>query len=65
MVGQDSLMPTVMALGNVHRENFRIMPDVNGAPIFGVNDFDETINDFDETIYAPFTWDLKRGAVGF
>ena len=58
MVGQDSLMPTVMALGNVHRENFRIMPDVNGALIFGVNDFDETI-------YAPFTWDLKRGAVSF
>ena len=51
-------MPTVMALGNVHRENFRIMPDVNGALIFGVNDFDETI-------YAPFTWDLKRGAVSF
>ncbi|WP_299822553.1 DUF2252 family protein [uncultured Jannaschia sp.] len=58
MVGQDSHMPTVMALGDVHPENFGIMPDVNGAPIFGVNDFDETI-------YAPFTWDLKRGAVGF
>lgn len=58
MVGQDSDMPSVMALGDVHPGNFGIMPDENGVPIFGVNDFDETI-------YAPFTWDLKRGAVGF
>ena len=58
MVGQDAHMPTVMALGDVHPENFGVMPDENGAPIFGVNDFDETM-------YAPFTWDLKRGAVGF
>lgn len=58
MVGQDAHMPTVMALGDVHPENFGVMPDMNGAPIFGVNDFDEAI-------YAPFTWDLKRGAVGF
>lgn len=58
MVGQDADMPTVMALGDVHPGNFGIMPDKNGAPIFGVNDFDETI-------YAPFTWDLKRGSVGF
>lgn len=58
MVGQDAHMPTVMALGDVHPENFGVMPDDNGAPIFGVNDFDETA-------YAPFTWDLKRGATGF
>ena len=58
MVGDDAHMPTVMALGDVHPSNFGIMPDENGAPIFGVNDFDEAI-------YAPFTWDLKRGAVGF
>ncbi|MFZ3585449.1 DUF2252 domain-containing protein, partial [Loktanella sp. DJP18] len=58
MVGQDSHMPSVLALGDVHPENFGVMPDMNGAPIFGVNDFDETI-------YAPFTWDIKRGAVGF
>ena len=58
MVGQDEHMPSVLALGDVHPENFGIMPDENGAPIFGVNDFDETI-------YAPFTWDIKRGAVGF
>ena len=58
LVGQDRHMPTVMALGDVHPENFGVMPDENGAPIFGVNDFDETF-------YAPFTWDLKRGATGF
>ncbi|MBJ3761421.1 DUF2252 family protein [Maribius pontilimi] len=58
MVGSDQHMPTVMALGDVHPENFGVMPDKHGAPIFGVNDFDEVI-------YAPFTWDLKRGAVGF
>ncbi|MEN3791391.1 DUF2252 family protein [Fulvimarina sp. MAC3] len=58
MVGEDAGMPSVMALGDVHPENFGVMPDDHGAPIFGVNDFDETI-------YAPFTWDLKRGAVGF
>lgn len=58
MVGQDADMPTVMALGDVHPNNFGVMPDKHGSPIFGVNDFDETI-------YAPFTWDIKRGAVGF
>jgi len=58
MVGEDAGMPTVMALGDVHPENFGIMPDQAGNPIFGVNDFDEAI-------YAPFTWDMKRGAVGF
>ncbi|UWQ22383.1 DUF2252 domain-containing protein [Jannaschia sp. W003] len=58
MVGEDGHMPTVPALGDVHPEYFGIMPDRNGAPIFGVNDFDETI-------YAPFTWEIKRGIVGF
>ena len=58
MVGQDAAMPTVLALGDVHPENFGIMPDKNNVPIFGVNDFDEVF-------YAPFTWDIKRGATGF
>ena len=58
MVGEDGAMPSVMALGDVHPENFGVMPDRHGAPIFGVNDFDEVA-------YAPFTWDLKRGATGF
>ena len=58
MIGDDAGMPTIMALGDVHPSNFGIMPDAHGAPIFGVNDFDEAV-------YAPFTWDLKRGAAGF
>lgn len=58
MAGQDGDKPTVMALGDVHPENFGVMPDRHGSPIFGVNDFDEAA-------YAPFTWDMKRGATGF
>ncbi|MES1937863.1 DUF2252 domain-containing protein [Salinisphaera hydrothermalis] len=58
MAGDDAWMPTVLTLGDVHPENFGVMPNVNNVPIFSVNDFDEAY-------YAPFTWDLKRGAVGF
>lgn len=58
LAGEDAWMPTVLALGDVHPENFGVMPNADNIPIFGVNDFDEAC-------YAPFTWDLKRGAVGF
>ena len=58
MAGQDDPMPTVLALGDVHPENFGIMPNTNNVPVFSVNDFDEAC-------YAPFTWDLRRGATGF
>lgn len=58
MAGSDANMPTVLVLGDVHPENFGIMPNKDNVPIFGVNDFDETY-------YAPFTWDLKRGAMAF
>ncbi|MGB7364826.1 MAG: DUF2252 family protein [Rhodococcus sp. (in: high G+C Gram-positive bacteria)] len=58
MAGEDAWMPTVLTLGDVHPENFGVMPSADNVPIFGVNDFDEAY-------YAPFTWDLKRGAVGF
>ncbi len=58
LAGEDAWMPTVLTLGDVHPENFGVMPSVDNVPIFGVNDFDEAY-------YAPFTWDLKRGAVGF
>jgi uncharacterized protein (DUF2252 family) len=34
------------------------MPNADGVPFFG-------LNDFDEAAYAPFSWDVKRGAVGF
>ncbi|HEX6255607.1 MAG TPA: DUF2252 family protein [Euzebyales bacterium] len=58
LAGEDAWMPTVLTLGDVHPENFGVMPSADNVPIFGVNDFDESY-------YAPFTWDLKRGAVGF
>jgi len=58
MAGEDSWMPTVLTLGDVHPENFGVMPNANNVPFF-------SINDFDEAYFAPFTWDLKRGAVGF
>ncbi|MBW3603706.1 MAG: DUF2252 domain-containing protein [Actinobacteria bacterium] len=58
LAGEDAWMPTVLTLGDVHPENFGVMPSADNVPIFGVNDFDEAY-------YAPFTWDLKRGAVGF
>ncbi|WP_110692577.1 DUF2252 domain-containing protein [Salinicola halophyticus] len=58
MAGDDAWMPTVLALGDVHPENFGVMPNASNVPIFSVNDFDEAY-------YAPFTWDIKRGAVGF
>lgn len=58
MAGDDAWMPTVLALGDVHPSNFGVMPNVNNVPIFSVNDFDEAY-------YAPFTWDIRRGAVGF
>lgn len=58
MAGEDAGIPTVLTLGDVHPENYGVMPSSDDVPIFGVNDFDEAY-------YAPFTWDLKRGAVGF
>ncbi len=58
LAGEDAWMPTVLTLGDVHPENFGVMPSVDNVPIFGSNDFDEAF-------YAPFTYDLKRGATGF
>ncbi|WP_187336452.1 DUF2252 domain-containing protein [Novosphingopyxis iocasae] len=58
MAGTDGAMPEVLLLGDVHPENFGIMPNIDHAPIFSVNDFDEAG-------YGPFSWDIKRGATGF
>lgn len=58
MAGMDAWMPTVLTLGDVHPNNFGVMPNAHNVPVFGVNDFDEAY-------YAPFTWDLRRGATGF
>ena len=35
-----------------------VMPNADGAPCF-------SLNDFDEAAYAPFSWEVKRGAVSF
>lgn len=58
LAGADAAMPQVLAVGDVHPENFGAMPNRDGSPFFG-------INDFDEAHFAPFTWDLRRGALGF
>jgi len=56
--GTDGHLPVVFTIGDVHPENFGVMPNADGEPFFGVNDFDEAY-------FAPFSWDVKRGAVGF
>jgi uncharacterized protein (DUF2252 family) len=58
MAGADAHLPTVLAIGDIHPENFGVMPNADGSPFFG-------INDFDEAHFAPFSWDLRRGATGF
>jgi uncharacterized protein (DUF2252 family) len=56
--GEDAWYPTVLTLGDVHPENFGVMASADDSPLFGPKDFDEAF-------YAPFTWDLKRGATAF
>ena len=56
--GMDAHLPAVFTLGDVHPENFGVMPNEDDTPIFGVNDFDEAA-------FAPFSYDVKRGATGF
>lgn len=56
--GVDGHLPTVFCIGDVHPENFGIMPGADGRPFFSANDFDEVW-------IAPFTYDVHRGAVGF
>jgi uncharacterized protein (DUF2252 family) len=56
--GTDAHLPMVFSIGDIHPENFGVMPNADGVPFFGVNDFDEAH-------VAPFSWDVKRGALGF
>lgn len=58
LVGSDFHLPGAPVVGDVHPENFGILPGADGEPIFSVNDLDEAW-------MAPFTWDVERGAVGF
>jgi len=56
--GTDTDLPMVLTIGDIHPENFGVMPNADRVPFFGVNDFDEAH-------VAPFSWDVKRGAAGF
>ncbi len=58
LAGLDTTAPHVLLNGDVHPENFGIVTDAHGALQFGVNDFDEATP-------GPFTFDVRRGAVGF
>lgn len=58
MVGSDPDLPQVFCIGDVHPENYGVMPNTDGVPFFG-------LNDFDEAEVAPFSWDVKRAALGF
>ncbi|MCA9117562.1 MAG: DUF2252 family protein, partial [Planctomycetaceae bacterium] len=58
IAGTDGHLPVVLVIGDAHPENFGVMPNEDGAPFFGVNDFDEAA-------FAPFSWELKRASVGF
>lgn len=58
LAGSDAHLPFVPTVGDVHPENFGVLPGADGKPLF-------SLNDMDEAWMAPFTWDLGRGAVGF
>ena len=46
----------VQSCGDCHLANFGIYAALDGAPVFDITDFDETLP-------APFEWDVKRLAV--
>ena len=58
LAGSDAHLPVVPTVGDVHPENYGVLPGADGEPLF-------SLNDMDEAWMAPFTWDLGRGAVGF
>ncbi|MBB2166958.1 DUF2252 domain-containing protein [Gluconacetobacter aggeris] len=45
--------PRVQGCGDCHLANFGAYASPEGAPVFDINDFDETLP-------APFEWDIKR-----
>ncbi len=53
IAGLANSAPTVLAVGDLHIENFGTWRDTEGRLVWGVNDFDETC-------YAPFTLDIVR-----
>ena len=58
LVGEDAWLPSVPSVGDVHPENFGVLPGADGQPVFSADHLDEAWP-------APFTWDVHRGAVGF
>ena len=53
--GTHANMAIVQCMGDVHLENFGVMEAENGQLLWG-------LNDFDEACFAPFSWDVCRGA---
>src|SRR5258706_11548522 len=53
LVGDVAAAPTVLAVGDLHVENFGTWRDAEGRLVWGVNDFDETSP-------LPYTNDLVR-----
>src|SRR5207245_8315262 len=53
LVGDVAAAPTVLAVGDLHLENFGTWRDSEGRLIWGVNDFDESCP-------MPYTMDLVR-----
>ena len=58
IVGCDLHLPHVFSVGDIHPANYGVMPNDEGAPFFGVSHFEQAS-------FAPFTYDLRRGAAGF
>jgi uncharacterized protein (DUF2252 family) len=56
LAGTDADKALIFCIGDVHLENFGVMECEDAHLTWGVNDFDEAT-------FAPFTWDVKRGAV--
>ncbi|HWF12770.1 MAG TPA: DUF2252 family protein [Candidatus Acidoferrales bacterium] len=52
-VGDAAIAPSLLAVGDLHLENFGTWRDAEGRLIWGINDFDETYR-------MPYTMDLVR-----
>jgi uncharacterized protein (DUF2252 family) len=55
LLGTDADKSIVLCMGDVHLENYGVMEAEDGSLIW-------SLNDFDEAAFAPFSWDVKRGA---
>lgn len=55
LAGTDAEQAIVLCMGDVHLENYGVMEAEDGTLLWG-------LNDFDEAAFAPFSWDVKRGA---